>query len=99
MLTVVGINYHLTNIFNLCHTGMIFTTNSPKSTKSTKNPMARCIFQRNRYSWACAAKSPFALIDRAHLAEKSARKDEKTLFWPPPTSLAWLPNQQETKLC
>ena len=24
-------------------------------------------------------------IDRACLAEKSARKDEKTLFWPPPT--------------
>ena len=24
-------------------------------------------------------------IDRARLAEKSARKDEKTLFWPPPT--------------
>ena len=23
-------------------------------------------------------------IDRARLAEKSARKDEKTLFWPPP---------------
>ena len=38
-------------------------------------------------------------IDRARLAEKSARKDEKTLFWPPPTSLVWLPNQQETKQC
>ena len=25
------------------------------------------------------------LIDRARLAEKSARKDEKMLFWPPPT--------------
>ena len=37
------------------------------------------------------------LIDRAHLAEKSARKDEKTLFWPPPISLVWLPNQRETK--
>ena len=35
--------------------------------------------------------------DRARLAEKSARKDEKMLFWPPPTSLVWLPNQQETK--
>ena len=38
-------------------------------------------------------------IDSACLAEKSARKDEKTLFWPPPTSLVWLPNQPETKQC
>ena len=38
-----------------------------------------------------------ASIDRARLAEKSARKDEKTLFWPPPTSLIWLPNRRETK--
>ena len=41
--------------------------------------------------------STFSSIDRARLAEKSARKDEKTLFWPPPTSLVWLPNQRETK--
>ena len=26
-------------------------------------------------------------IDHARLAEKSPRKDEKTLFWPPPISL------------
>ena len=36
-------------------------------------------------------------IDHTSLAEKSARKDEKTLFWPPPISLVWLPNQRETK--
>ena len=35
-------------------------------------------------------------IDRARLAENSARKDEKTLFWPPPISLVWLPNRWET---
>ena len=38
-----------------------------------------------------------SVIDRARLAEKSARKDEKKLFWPPPTSLVWLPNERETK--
>ena len=37
------------------------------------------------------------IIDRTSLAEKSARKDEKTLFWRPPISLVWLPNQWETK--
>ena len=36
-------------------------------------------------------------IDRTSLAEKSTRKDEKTLFWPPPISLVWLPNERETK--
>ena len=36
-------------------------------------------------------------IDRARLAEKYARKDEKMLFWPPPISLVWLPNKWETK--
>ena len=36
-------------------------------------------------------------IDHTSLAEKSVRKDEKTLFWPPPISLVWLPNQRETK--
>ena len=42
-------------------------------------------------------RAKIEVIDRACLAEKSARKDEKTLFWPPPTSLFWLPNQRETK--
>ena len=37
------------------------------------------------------------IINRTSLAEKSARKDEKTLFWPPPILLVWLPNQRETK--
>ena len=32
------------------------------------------------------------IIDRTSLADKSARKDEKTLFWPPPISIVWLPN-------
>ena len=32
--------------------------NSAKSTKSTKNPIARSSFQRNRYSSTCTAKSP-----------------------------------------
>ena len=40
--------------------GAIFTTNSPKSPKSTKNPIARWSFQRNRYSSTCTAKSQFA---------------------------------------
>ena len=35
---------HFLECFFLCHTGAIFTTNSPKSTKSTKNPIARCSF-------------------------------------------------------
>ena len=43
------------------HTGAIFTTNSPKSTKSTRNPIARWSFQRNRYSSTCTAKSPFVV--------------------------------------
>ena len=52
---------------------------------------------------ACMPRLDFILfqivslvIDRTSLAEKSARKDEKTLFWPPPISLLWLPNQLET---
>ena len=45
----------------LCHTGAIFTTNSPKYPKSTKNPIARWSFQRNRYSSTCTAKSLFAV--------------------------------------
>ena len=32
-------------IKSLCHTGAIFKANSPKSTKSTKNPIARWSFQ------------------------------------------------------
>ena len=43
------------------HTGAIFTTNSPKYPKSTKNPIARWSFQRNRYSSTCTAKSLFAV--------------------------------------
>ena len=41
--------------------GAIFTTNSPKSTKSTKNPIAQWSFQRNHESSICTAKSPFAV--------------------------------------
>ena len=37
----------------------------------------------------------YKIIDRVRLAEKSVRKDEKTLSWPPPTSLVWLPNQRK----
>ena len=33
----------------------------------------------------------YCIIDRTSLVEKSARKDEKTLFWPSPISLVWLP--------
>ena len=40
---------------------------------------------------------PYPIIDRASLAEKSVRKDEKMLFWPPPILLVWLPNPRETK--
>ena len=48
-------------LFRLCHTGAIFTTNSPKPTKSTKNPIARWSFQQNRYSSTCTAKSLFVV--------------------------------------
>ena len=53
-------NTHL----SLCHTGAIFKVNSPKSTKSTKNPIVQLSFQRNRYSSTCTAKSPMALNRR-----------------------------------
>ena len=36
------------------------------------------------YSAIIFLKIKISSIDRASLAEKSARKDEKTLFWPPP---------------
>ena len=38
----------LISTLSLCHMGVIFKANSPKSTKSTKNPIARLCFQRNR---------------------------------------------------
>ena len=47
---------------------------------------------------ACALTWTNAGIDRARLAEKSARKDEKTLFWPPPISLVWLPNKTKIEI-
>ena len=34
-------------------------------------------------------KPSLVVIDHTSLTEKSARKDEKTLFWPPPISLVW----------
>ena len=50
------------------------------------------------YASLKGTKSMFALLQKAaRLAEKSAKKDEKTLFWPPPTWLVWLQNQREAK--
>ena len=54
-------NEHSYKQLRLCHTGAIFTTNSPKYPKSTKNPIAQWSFQRNRYSSTCTAKSLFAV--------------------------------------
>ena len=54
----------------------------------------KVVLLQNSYQWRFVTGT----IDRTSLAEKSARKDEKTHFWPPPISLVWLPNQRETKL-